>query len=54
MGASSITEKGIRGEFFAELERSLAGHWVSDLALATGSDQALQQHGWIWGAPVRF
>lgn len=53
MGASSITEKGIRGEFFAELERSLAGHWVSDLALATGSDQAFEQHGWIWGTPVR-
>lgn len=51
MADLSITE--IRREFFAELERSLAGHWIGDLAVATGSDQALQQHGWIWGAPVR-
>lgn len=47
----SITE--IRREFFAELERSLTGHWIGDLAVATGSDQALQQHGWIWGEPMR-
>lgn len=53
MGAASIGEKGIRGEFFAALERSLAGHWVSDLALATKSDQAFQEHAWIWGTPMR-
>lgn len=53
MGAQSITEKGVKGEFFSALERSLAGHWVSDLALATGSDQALEQHVWIWGEPMR-
>lgn len=51
MADLSITE--IRREFFAELERSLAGHWIGDLAVATGSDQALQQHGWIWGEPIR-
>lgn len=53
MGASSIGVAGIRGEFFAALEASLAGHWVSDLALATPSDQEFQEHVWAWPRDMR-
>jgi phage major head subunit gpT-like protein len=50
MGASSITVKGIRGEFFAQLERSLAGHWVSYLSFPVESNQGSQDHVWIQAA----
>jgi len=50
MGASRITERGIRGEFFATLERSLAGHWVSNLSFPIESSQGSENNVWIESA----
>ncbi|MBU2640497.1 MAG: Mu-like prophage major head subunit gpT family protein [Gammaproteobacteria bacterium] len=52
MGASSITEKGIRGEFFATLESSLTDHWVSELSFPVESNQGSQDNVWISAAPM--
>lgn len=52
MGAASLTEKGIRGEFFATLESSLAGHWVSELSFPVESNQGSQDNVWISAAPM--
>ena len=50
MGASSITEKGIRGEFFAQLERSVAAHWAGYLSFPVESSQGSQNNVWIQAA----
>lgn len=50
MGAQSITEKGVKGEFFSALERSLAGHWVSYLSFPVESNQGSENNVWIQAA----
>jgi phage major head subunit gpT-like protein len=52
MGASTLSSRAIKGEFFSALESHLASHWVSYLSFPVESNQGSQDNVWLAAAPL--
>lgn len=52
MGASTLSSRAIKGEFFSALESHLASHWVSYLSFPVESTQGSQDNVWLAAAPL--
>lgn len=50
MGASSLSSRAIKGEFYNMLESHLANHWVAELSFPVESNQGSQNNVWIQAA----